>query len=87
MELLDEIKRIANSYGIDSDEWCKGELQKWEYYNSWSDNFKFENFIREDCRAEREFTRHYGMSHDEVIRKIRANHRLRYEKVSNEKKN
>ena len=87
MELLDEIKRIANSYGIDSDEWCKGELQKWEYYNSWSDNFKFENFIREDCRAEREFTRNYGMSHDEVIRKIRANHRLRYDKVSNEKKN
>ena len=75
--LLEEIKKIACSYGITSDEWCKKELRKWEYYDSWSDKFDFEKFIRNDCRTERGFMNHYGMDYDETIRRIKARQRMK----------
>lgn len=68
--LFEKIKKIAKSYGIDSDEWCKKELRKWEYYDSWSDKFDFEKFIRNDCRTECGFMNHYGMDYDETIHRI-----------------
>ena len=75
--LFGKIKKIAESYGIDSDAWCKKELGKWEYYDSWSDKFDFEKFIRDDCRTEREFMNHYGMDYDETMRRIKANQRMK----------
>lgn len=75
--LFEKIKKIAKSYGINSDEWCKKELSKWEYYDSWSDKFNFEKFIRDDCRSEREFMNYYGMDYDETIHSIRRTRRIR----------
>ena len=75
--LFEKIKKIAKSYGITSDIWCKKELEKWEYYDSWSDKFDFENFIRNDCRTECEFMNHYGMDYDETTRRIKILHKMR----------
>ena len=67
--LFEKIKKIAKSYGIDSDIWCRKELAKWEHYDSWSDKFNFEKFVRDDCRSERSFMNHYGMDYNETIGK------------------
>ena len=72
--LFEKIKKIAKSYGIYSDEWCKKELKKWEHYDFLSDKFDFEKFINDDCRTEHGFMNHYGMNYDEtrhIIKRIK----------------
>ena len=75
--LFNEIKKIASSYGITSDVWCRKELAKWEHYDSWSDKFNFDKFIRNDCKTEQAFTNHYGMDYDETMRRIKARQRMK----------
>ena len=78
--LFNKIKEIAESYDIHSNDWCRKTLKKWEYYDSWSDNFRFEDFVKEACRIERGFMNHYEMDHDEVRRRIEAMHKMRKNK-------
>lgn len=74
--LFEQIKNIAKSYGVDSDEWCRKELQKWEYYDSWSDKFNFEKFIENDCRIECGIMNHYGMDYDKTMHRIKKQRRM-----------